>query len=133
MDKARRKTDKRLKKMERDMSGVYKKDPALLAVEKEYAAYMKTVQEKTKAEYDAYVHAEDGEKQEKKKEYQDAVKALTLNSTEYRRIVKKVCAVMAKVNQKALNIANDQMIGIYTDNYNQVATECRKVGIKVNG
>ena len=133
MDKARRKTDKRLKKMEREMSGVYKKDPALLAVEKEYAAYMNIVQEKTKAEYDAYIHAEDGEKKEKKKEYQDAVKALTLNSTEYKRIVKKVCAVMAKVNQKALDIANDQMIGIYTDNYNQVATECRKVGIKVNG
>lgn len=133
MDKARRKTDKRLKKMEREMGGVYKKDPALLAVEKEYAAYMKDVQEKTKPEYDDYIHAKDGEKTEKKKAYQDAVKALTLNSKEYRKIVEKVCAVLAKVNQKALDIANDQMIAIYTDNYNQVAEECRRVGIKVNG
>lgn len=132
-DKARTKTDKQLNKMERDMGRVYKTYPALLKVEKEYRAYMDMVSKETKAAYDAYVNGSDEDKKELKKAYTDEVKALTINSDDYHKIVKKFVRVMAEVNQKALDIVNKEMRTIYAENYNQVAEECRRVGIKVNG
>jgi hypothetical protein len=40
---------------------------------------------------------------------------------------------MAKVNQEALDVVNESMAGVYCINYNQIATECKRAGIKVNG
>ena len=61
------------------------------------------------------------------------VRYLTTGSKQYRKLVKRFTEVMADVNQKALDIVNDTMTDIYCMNYNEVATECKKVGIKVNG
>lgn len=134
MDRARKQTDKRLNAMEKQIGRIYQNDPALNRIEKKFNAYMKDVQAQTKSLYDAYVHESDrDEKERKKKAYSDAVKALTLQSAEYKKILKQFTQIMAEVNQKALDVVNDEMIGIYTINYNQVAEECRKVGIKVNG
>lgn len=133
MDGIRKKTDKRLKSMERRMGRVYKTYPALLAIEKEYRAYMDTVAEKTRDSYNAFIHADEEEKAEKKKAYGDEVKALTLDSRDYQKIVRKFVRAMAKANQEALEIANAEMRKIYVENYNQVAEECRRVGIKVYG
>ena len=134
MDRARKKTDKRLNAMEKEIGRIYKNDPALNRIEKKFDAYMKNVQARTKDLYNAYVNESDrDEKEQKKKAYSDAVQALTLQSAEYRKILKQFTQIMAEVNQKALDVVNDSMIEIYTINYNQVAEECRKVGIKVNG
>ena len=134
LDKARQKTDKRLKEMERDISRMYKMHPALIAIKKEFAKYMKVVQKKTQSSYNAYINETDQDKkQELKKIYSDEVKKLTLQSKDFQKLVKKITKTMAKVNQDALDIVNGNMVAIYTDNYNQVAEECKKVGIKVNG
>lgn len=133
-DEARQKTDKRLTKMERDISRMYKIHPALIAIRKEYERYMKMVEKKTQSSYDDYINETDAnEKAKKKKIYGDEVKKLTLQSKKYRRLVKKITKTMAKVNQDALDIVNANMVAVYTDNYNQVAVECKKVGITVNG
>ena len=131
-DRARQKTDKRLNKMEGKIGRVYKNNSALLAVQKEFMQYMDKVKRETQPQYDAYVNAKEDEKK-LKKEYITAVKNRTVFSKEYKKLVNKVTSVLADVNQQALDIVNDEMIAIYTENYNQVAEDCRKVGIKVNG
>lgn len=134
LDKARQKTDKRLKEIERNISRMYRMHPALIAIKKEFAKYMKMVQKKTRSSYDAYINETDPDKkQELKKIYSDEVKKLTLQSKDFQKLVKKITKTMAKVNQDALDIVNNEMVPVYTDNYNQVAEECKKVGIKVNG
>ena len=134
MDKARRQTDKKLSSMEREIGRVYKDNPALIAIEKEYAKYMAGVQKRTQTEYKAYIEEEDRDaKAEKKKAYMDKIRSLTLQSAEYNKLVKKMVGVLAKVNQQALDISNKAMRDIYVMNYNQVAEDCRKVGIKVDG
>lgn len=134
MDKARAKTDKQLDNMEKDISRVYKKSPALLSVQKEYAKYMAMVTKRTKELYEAYTKEEDKDiKAEKKKAYMDKVRELTLNSAEYKKLTKKITDAITQTNKQALAIANDAMQEVYVENYNQVAEECERVGIKVDG
>lgn len=134
MDKARELTDKKLDKIQREVGRVYKTYPALLAIEKEYSEYMTMVQSETEDSYSAYIHAiGDEEKKALKKAYTDEVKALTINSQEYHDIVKKFTRAMAEANQKALDVINKEMRMVYVENYNQVAEDCRKAGIEVNG
>ena len=128
MDKARRQTDAILKNMENEMGRIYKNDPALKRIQKEYAEYMEMVQEQTEEEYKAYKADP-----EQKQAYIDKVRSLTTQSAEYKRLIRKITSVLAEVNQKALDVCNDKMVEIYTINYNQVADDCKKVGIKVNG
>lgn len=134
LDRARQKTDKRLNKIEKEIGRMYRTHPALLEVQKEFANYMKMVEKKTAKSYKAYVDETDSEKKaELKKEYASEVEELTLKSKVYNKLVTKIVRALAIVNQEALDIVNDAMIGIYVDNYNQVAVDCKKVGIKVNG
>lgn len=134
MDKTRIQTNKKLNKTEREIGRIYKSDPALKRIIREYMDYMKTVKEKTQESYDAYMNETDQDKKEDlKKEYMKEVRYLTTGSKRYRKLVKRFTEVMADVNQKALDIVNDTMTDIYCMNYNEVATECKKVGIKVNG
>lgn len=128
MDRARTQTDKKLDMIEREIGRVYKEYPALLAIEKEYAKYMAKVQKQTEKEYKAYK-----EDPEQKQAYIDKVKALTLGSKEYARLTQKIARVLAEVNQQALEISNNAMLEVYAMNYNQVADDCRKAGIKVDG
>lgn len=133
-DKARQKTDKRLKEMEKKIGRMYRMHPALIEVRKEYAKYMKMVQKRTESSYKAYINETDKDiKEDLKHVYMDELRGLTIQSKRYNKLVKKIVKTMAKVNQDALDIVNAEMVPIYTDNYNQVAEECRKVGIEVNG
>lgn len=134
MDEARRLTDKKLKQVETKIGRVYKLHPALLVAQKKYDEYIKWVNKETRKEYEAYVNEKDVEKKaEYKKVYADKIKKLTLNSTKYKKIEKEVVSALAKANQEALDIVNDELSEIYAINYNQVAVDCKKVGIKVNG
>lgn len=134
MDKALRLTDKKLEALESKVGRVYKNDPALKQIKKEFNAYMKMVQKRTRSSYEAYVNENDkNTKEELKHVYMDELRVLTLNSVKYRKLIKKFTKVMADVNQKALNLVNAEMSEIYVINYNQIATDCEKIGIKVNG
>ena len=133
MDRARQKTDKQLLAMEKDISRVYRTHPALIEVEKKYQKYMSMVEKRTQDAYKAYIDETDADtKAEKKKAYMDEIKTLTVNSKEYKKLIDEITTVLARVNQDALDIVNAGMLTIYAENYNQVAEECRKAGIKVN-
>lgn len=134
MDKAREQTDKELKAIESKMGRIYENSPALKRIKKEYLDYMKMVQDRTESSYKAYIEATDENTKEKlKRAYMDEIKSLTIESAAYKKLIKKFTKVMAKVNQEALDIVNRSMSEIYAINYNQVADECARVGIKVNG
>ena len=133
-DKARQKTDKELDIMEKEINRVYSKNPALISVQKEYAKYMGMVQKRTESLYKAYIDESDKNiKQEKKEAYMAELRALTIESSEYKKLIKKVANAITETNKQALDIVNDAMQEVYVMNYNQVAEECEKVGIKVNG
>lgn len=132
-DRARQKTDKLLNSIEAQMGRVYETDPALLSIKKKYDKYMEYVYERTEASYRAFVDADDEEsKKDAKKAYMRQIERYTVQSKEYNRIIKEFVRIMADVNQKALDVVNDSLAEIYVMNYNQVAEECRKVGIRVN-
>lgn len=134
MDSARRKTDKMLNDLERRIQAVYASDPALLRIERRFKKYMDEVNEATHEAYTAYKNAPLGEMRDAlKKEYVQAVRKLTVENRQYRDIVSEFSRIMANVNQQALDIANAEMTDIYTLNYNQIAVDCRKIGIEVDG
>lgn len=134
MDKALQLTDKKLEALESKVGRVYKNDPVLKQIKKEFNAYMKMVQKRTRSSYKAYINENDkNTKEELKRVYMDELRGLTLNSVKYRKLIKKFTKVMADVNQKALDLVNAEMSEIYAINYNQIATDCKKIGIKVNG
>lgn len=131
-DRARIQTEKILKNSEKKVSRVYKSDPALLKIQKEYDDYMDMVSERTESLFKAFKNEKDiNILKDKKKAYMDAVMHYTIYSKEYKALVKKFTKVMAQVNQKALNITNNDMAEVYAIGYNAVADECRKAGIKV--
>jgi len=133
-DRARKKTEKLLRQLERRVKAVYANDPQLKKVQKEYERYMMDVKDSTYRSYLAYKEAETEEdKRRLKKEYTDEVKKLTLENKTYKSIVRRFTREMARVNQKALDLVNAEMPNVYMVNYNQMAVDCRKLGIKVNG
>lgn len=132
MDEARRKTDKMLKDLERRIKRIYDEDPALRQIEQKYKKYMKSVKESTKDLYKAYKDETDVEKKrELKKKYIEAVKRLTIYNRRYLKMMNEYTDVLADLNEKALEISNEAMAEVYMLNYNQLAVDCRKVGIKV--
>lgn len=134
MDEVRKKTDKELKAMESKIGRIYENSPALKHIEKEFMTYMKMVQKKTESSYNAYINETDKDIKEKLKHtYADEVESLTIKSAQYKKLIKKFIKVITKVNQEALNVANKSMTEIYCMNYNQVAAECARIGIKING
>lgn len=133
IDKVHQRTDKKLYQIERKMNRIYRNDSDLISVRKEYTKYMDMVQTRTDDLYRAFINETDKDiKSEAKKAYMDAVERLTVKSKEYNKLIKKIVSVLAKVNQEALDVVNDSMSDIYVMNYNQVITECKRVGIKVN-
>ena len=134
MDRARSKTNKLLKDLERRVSEVYITDPSLSYIQRKYHDYMNMVKMYTKDSYEAYVNETDIDtKEQLKKVYTDEVRALTTKSVEYKRLINEIARIMANINQEALDLINEEMTEVYTINYNQVAVECKKAGIKVNG
>jgi len=134
MDKIRQETDKKLNAMEAKIGRIYENSPALKRVKKEYLNYMDMVQKRTESSYKAYINESDKDIKEKLKQaYTAEIESLTIRSAAYNKIIKKFTKALAKVNQEALNVVNGTMTEIYCINYNQVASECTRVGIKVNG
>lgn len=121
-----------LKKMEKEINKIYDDSPKLTKVLKKYLDYMSMVEKRTKKFYDEFKSEQDTKLQEElKKAYTDEIKRLTVDSKQHSNIVKEFVGVLAEVNQEALDIVNDSMSSVYAVNYNQVAEDCRNVGIDV--
>lgn len=132
MDRARKRTEKKLRNLEKRVKAIYANDPSLLHMQKKFEQYMKGVDEATHEAYLEYKNAEWGEMRDKaKRAYMEAVRGLTIENRMYRDMISKFTDVIAEVNQQALNLINAEMDDIYMLNYNQVAVDCKKVGIKV--
>ena len=131
-DKARIQTEKLLSKSEKDIEKVYTSNKELKKAIKEYTRYMERLQKATEGLFKAYKDEEDiNAKKDAKNAYIAEILAQTIESKEYQRIISKLTASITKVNQKALDKINEITAEIYAINYNQVAEDCRKVGIKV--
>lgn len=131
-DKARIQTEKLLSKSEKDIEKVYTSNKELKKAIKEYTKYMERLQKATEGLFKAYKDEEDiNAKKDAKNAYMAEILAQTIESKEYQRIISKLTASITKVNQKALDKINEITAEIYAINYNQVAEDCRKVGIKV--
>lgn len=131
-DKARLQTDKKLNRLEEAIGRVYRTNPALLQAEKKYKDYMAMVKKETESAYKAFEEETDREaKEEKKKAYGEEVKKRTLESKAYKKIVEELTRAMAQANQEALELTNKAMAEVYVINHNQIADECRRVGITV--
>jgi ribosomal protein S12 methylthiotransferase accessory factor YcaO len=131
-DKARSKTDKILQEIEGAISALYKNNPDLINAQKQYQRYMSQVDKLTEAVKKEYDTETDAVKKRKlKQDYIKQVEWYTTNNSQYKSLVENICRIMATVNQKALDIVNDRLEEIYMINYNQVAVECKRVGIEV--
>lgn len=130
-DKARTQTDKILQSTEKAMGKIYNTDPALIRVQKKLVKYLDSVKKDTQALYDA--RKEHPQDHEARKAYEDAVREKTMGSKEYNAIIKEFTQALANANKQALGIVNGSMAEVYAVSYNNVADECRRVGIKVNG
>ena len=132
MDKARKKTDKILHAMEKEIGRVYSKSPALSRVMADIEEYMEYVDKATESSYKAYIEESDiSVKEEKKKAYMSEIRRYTIESKIYRELVKAITQELSITNQEALDIINASMPKIYSINYNQVTAECRRAGIEV--
>lgn len=133
MDKAREETDKKLQAIEQKIGRVYENSSALKRMAEKYINYMDKVQKKTERSYLAFQKAKDIDDRERlKKLYTDELEALTDGSAEYHKIVNDFIRIMSEVNQQAIDKANDKMAEIYALNYNQLAVDCKRIGITVN-
>lgn len=133
-DKARAKTDKKLESMEKGIGSVYRENHALFLAKKAYAAYMAKVQKRTEGLYSAWKHAGAEDNVDAlKNAYMDELKALTLESAEYKKIVNQIADALAEANMQAVDIGNKAMVEVYVENYNQAAEACKEVGIKIDG
>lgn len=131
-DKARIQTEKLLSKSEKDIEKVYTSNKELKKAIKEYTKYMERLQKATEGLFKAYKDEEDiNAKKDAKNAYIAEILAQTIESKEYQRIISRLTASITNVNQKALDKINEITAEIYAINYNQVAEDCRKVGIKV--
>lgn len=133
-DRARQKTDKMLRDLERRVRAIYESDPSLLRIQAKYDKYMESVESQTKEAYWAFQNETDtNTRQTLKKKYIEDVKKLTIKNKVYKDMMSEFTRIMASVNQSALDLVNAEMTDVYTLNYNQLAVDCRKIGIKVNG
>lgn len=134
MDRARRKTDKKLNEIENQISDIYAHDPALLDVISQYREYCAIIGRQLEPSYNAFMKETDPvEKEKLKKDYTKKMREVTTNSKKYNNLVQKIAKIFSQVNQEALDVVNGEMVDIYTMNYNQVAVDCRKAGIEVDG
>lgn len=134
VDAAHQKTDNILQDIEQTIGEIYARDMKLKAIGKEYRDYMDFVDNQTDLTRSAFLSADDKiSRQEAKRAYMDQIWTLTIQSEEYNRIIRDFTRRLAELNQEALDVVNDRLPEIYMINYNQVAEECKRVGIKVYG
>lgn len=130
-DKVREWTDKKLSRMEKEISKQYKQAEKELT--QKWNDYMKSGESKLSALENAYSEAlKSGDNKNisnAKKTLQDAKKSFTLQNDQFKDVVDSVTMDMAKINQMALNYVNGQLPIIYAENYQQVKEVIDNIGI----
>lgn len=130
-DKIRKATDKELVKLERKISGVYRKSQK--EIKERWTAYMEQsavqISEYQKA-YDAALVSKDATAIKKtKKALNNAKFEQTLYNDRYKAMVGSVTDKLYNANKIALAYANDKMYKIYTMNHNAIAPTADSLGI----
>lgn len=130
-DKVRIETDKELVKLEKKISGVFKR--AQKELKKQWADFMKESAKIIKEYEDAYTEAvrtQDTKKINKaKKALKDAKIRQTFSNEHYRDVLDAVTEKIAVTNEIALSYVNDKMQPIYLMNYNAIAPTANSLGI----
>lgn len=119
-DKARKKTNQELKRLERKIYELYATSQAQIFEEwQKYMTSHKKILDKLYNELQEAKKSNDKDVISKaQSEYERAVKNVTLNDTRYKAIINETTAKMANVNQTALDYINGDVPKIYTLNYN---------------
>lgn len=121
-DKVREWTDKELKKMERNISKIYKQAEEELT--EKWNAYMEKGEKRLSALENVYTEAlKVGDEEiiiQQKERLEKAKKAYTLQNEHYKEMVDSITLDMAQVNQQALSYINGQLPNIYAENFEQV-------------
>lgn len=125
IDRARKKTDQELKKLEREIYELYATSSSELS--KEWRKYMDSHKKKLDKLHDELEEAKrSGNKDDIKaaqEKYERAVKNVTLNDSRYKAMINETTAKIAHVNEIALGYVNDETPKIYTLNYNAFGDE----------
>ena len=128
-DKARILTDKKLEKLEKEISQIYKKSQKDIA--EKWNKYMSSVEPKLKELQEAY---EAAKKSGDKALIKETGKALgnkkidvTLMNDRYKEMLKDTTYRLAEVNQIALNYVKDELPSIYAINYNAAKDIAKQV------
>jgi uncharacterized protein with gpF-like domain len=125
MDKARKKTDKILSHMEKEIGRIYTR--ASKEISEEWNKYMTSHKQILDSAYDDLQTArKSGDREAIKlaqEKYERAVKNVTLNNNRYKAMLDETTAKLSHVNEVALDYVNDNMPKIYTINYNAFADQ----------
>ena len=120
MDKARKKTDKILSNMEKEVSRIYTR--ASKEISEEWDKYMTSHKKILDQAYNDLNEAKElGDKaliKSAQEKYDRTVRNITLNNNRYRAMVNETATRLSHVNEIALDYVNDNMPKIYTINYN---------------
>lgn len=131
MDKARRYTDKELKKLERRLKREY--SSAQKELKKKWKEYMAYVDKKIKPYEEAYEAAVKAgiksEIAEAKAALENIKRDLTLSSPRYNEMVDNLTDRMARINETALAYINDKVPDLYFVNHNAIAPTAKSLGI----
>lgn len=131
MDKARRYTDKELKKLERRLKKEY--SSAEKELKKKWKEYMAMVEKEIKPYQSAYDLAlKAGTKEqiaEAKLALENIKRDFTLSSPRYKEMIDSLTGQMANVNVTALAYINDKVPDLYIVNHNAIAPTAKSFGI----
>ena len=124
-DNARKKTDKLLEEMEKEVEQIYSR--ASKEISEKWEKYMDSHKEKVESAYgdlrQALASGDSEAIKEARANYERVVKNVTLNNDRYNAMVKETSAKLSHVNEVASDYVNGNMAQIYTLNYNQFANE----------
>jgi SPP1 gp7 family putative phage head morphogenesis protein len=131
MDKARKETDKRLAKMESELTKIYQKSAK--NVYAKWNKYMAKAAEELKPLQNKYEQAKlSGNKdliKETGKKLERAKREITIQSHQYQKMLDETLRRLSLVNQTAVAYLNKQIPDIYTLNYNSISDDAFKVGV----
>lgn len=131
MDKARKYTDKELKKLEQRLSREY--SSAQKELRKKWKEYMDMVEKEIKPYQSAYDLAlKAGTKEqiaEAKSALENVKRDFTLSSPRYNEMIDNLTDRMANVNVTALAYINDKVPDLYIVNHNAIAPTAKSLGI----
>lgn len=134
-DQAREWTDKKLNKMEKKITEIYKQAESDLI--SEWNAYMergeKHLSSLQKVYDDALVSGDKESIKIAKEKLKEAKEKYTLQNSEYQMMVKNTSLKLADINKTTLNYVNDNTPEIYIKNYAQVGEDLKNLDIQYSG